>query len=109
IGLTSPDLSASAYLAGIASATTCSSTAPRPILASSIFAGALPGRKPGILTWEASLPYARSKLVLSSSNGTSTFIRTRVGLRCSTVLFTGKLLDSVLLLLWGQPGRQERA
>ena len=35
----------------------------------------------------ASFRYAWSKFDLSSSNGTSTLIRTLVGLRCSTVLF----------------------
>ena len=51
-------------------------------------AGTLPGRKPGTRTCWAIFLYARSKSGLSSSNGTSTLIRTRVGLSRSTVLFT---------------------
>src|SRR5215207_1785960 len=90
IGLTSSaEVTASEYLAGIAAFTTSSSTTPRPRRASRIRAGALPGRKPGMRTCWAILRYARSKSGLSSSNGTSTLIRTRVGLSRSTVLFTG--------------------
>src|SRR5690606_34547690 len=60
--------------------------------------GALPGRKPGTriccpTDWYASLMYGAS-----SSNGTSTDSRTLVGLRVSTVLFTGVLLDQVRLI-----------
>ena len=84
---TSPSVIASMYLAGIASLTTSSRIGARPMRDSITRAGALPGRKPGMRTCEASLRYARSKFGLSSSNGTSTLIRTRVGLRCSTVLF----------------------
>ena len=86
--LSSALLIASEYLAGIAALTTCSSTAPRPTRASSRRAGALPGRKPGRRICCANALYARSKSGFSSANGTSTTTRTRVGLSCSTVLFT---------------------
>ena len=76
------------YLAGTASLTTSERMAPRPSRASRIFAGTLPGRKPGMRTCPASAPYALSKCAPSSSNGTSTVSFTRVGFRCSTVLFT---------------------
>ena len=95
IGFTSSvAVTASEYLAGTAAFTTSSSTTPRPRRASRMRAGALPGRKPGIRTCWAILRYARSKSGLSSSKGTSTLMRTRVGLRRSTVLFTGSLLGT---------------
>ena len=53
-------------------------------------AGTLPWRKPGTLTCWAIFLYARSKSGFSSSKGTSTLIRTRVGLSRSTVLFTSR-------------------
>ena len=55
--------------------------------------GTLPGRKPGMRTCEPIFLYAASRLGFSSSKGTSTSSRTRVGLKLSTVLFTcGSLL-----------------
>ena len=57
--------------------------------------GTLPGRKPGMRICDPISLYAVSRLGFSSSKGTSTASRTRVGLRFSTVLFT------VLMLLGG--------
>src|SRR5436305_14586967 len=57
-----------------------------------IAAGTRPGRNPGTRTCWPMLLYALSRLGLSSSKGTSTVSRTRVGLRVSTVLFTYGLL-----------------
>src|SRR3954451_6802059 len=54
--------------------------------------GTLPRRKPGTWTCAAISRYAFCRLGLSSSNGTSMASFTRVGLRVSTVLFTGVLL-----------------
>src|SRR5690242_4400041 len=51
-------------------------------------AGILPLRKPGTVTWLLIFLYAASRLGLSSSKGTSTVSRTRVGFRVSTALFT---------------------
>ena len=56
-------------------------------------AGTLPLRKPGMVTWEPISRYAFLRLGSSSANGTSIASRTLVGLRVSTVLFTGVLLD----------------
>ena len=39
------------YFCGMASLTTSDRMVPRPTRASMIFAGTLPGRKPGTLTW----------------------------------------------------------
>ncbi len=79
---------ASLYLAGTASLTTSVRIVPRPSRASRMRAGTLPGRKPGTRTCPASVLYALSKNGFSSSNSTSTVSLTRVGLTCSTVLFT---------------------
>ena len=86
----SAEVTASEYFVGIASLTTCSSTTPRPRRASMMRAGTLPLRKPGTLTCWAIFLYARSKSGFSSSKGTSTLIRTLVGLSRSTVLFTSR-------------------
>src|SRR5690242_18490112 len=51
-------------------------------------AGILPLRKPGTVTCWLIFLYAASRLGLSSSKGTSTVSRTRVGFRVSTALFT---------------------
>src|SRR3954449_5991239 len=51
--------------------------------------GTLPRRKPGTLICWAMVLYAASRLGLSSSKGTSTVSLARVGLKVSTVLFTG--------------------
>ena len=86
----SAEVTASEYFVGMASLTTCSSTTPRPRRASMMRAGTLPLRKPGTLTCWAIFLYARSKSGFSSSKGTSTLIRTLVGLSRSTVLFTSR-------------------
>src|SRR3954468_4665298 len=65
-----------------------SSTAPRPNRWSMMRAGILPLRKPGTVTCWLIFLYAASRLGLSSSKGTSTVSRTRVGFRVSTALFT---------------------
>jgi hypothetical protein len=54
--------------------------------------GALPGRKPGSRTWLANAVKALSNSGSSSVKGTSTLMRTLVGLNFSTVLFTLVLL-----------------
>src|SRR5437588_8762715 len=51
-------------------------------------AGILPLRNPGTVTCWLIFLYAASRLGLSSSKGTSTVSRTRVGFRVSTALFT---------------------
>src|SRR5690606_40988640 len=51
-------------------------------------AGTLPLRKPFTVTCWLIFLYAASRLGLSSSKGTSTVSRTRVGFRVSTALFT---------------------
>src|SRR6476469_8001104 len=65
-----------------------SRTAPRPNRWSMTRAGILPLRKPGTVTCWLIFLYAASRLGLSSSKGTSTVSRTRVGFRVSTALFT---------------------
>src|SRR5258708_33035233 len=65
-----------------------SRTAPRPNRWSMTRAGILPLRKPGTETCWLIFLYAASRLGLSSSKGTSTVSRTRVGFRVSTALFT---------------------
>ena len=62
--------------------------APRPNRWSITIGGTLPRRNPGMFTCLAISRYALSMLGLSSANGTSTVILTRVGLNCSTVLGT---------------------
>src|SRR5438552_2164267 len=57
-----------------------------------IMFGTRPLRNPGIVTCAAIFLYAESRLGLSSSNGTSTVSRTRVGFSVSTELFTVVLL-----------------
>src|SRR5207248_9370423 len=52
-------------------------------------------RNPGMVTWEAMSRYAFRRLGSSSANGTSIASRTLVGLRVSTVLFTGVLLGDL--------------
>src|SRR5262249_53470702 len=76
------------YSSGTASLIACSSTAPRPTRWSRTCRGTWPGRKPGILTCRPTSRYAWSRLGVSSSNGTSTVRRTRVGLSSSTSVFT---------------------
>ena len=68
-------------------------------------AGTLPGRKPGIRICEPIFLYAASRLGFSSSNGTSTESRTRVGLRFSAVLFTAVVLlvDRGSVGCWSAP------
>ena len=68
--------------------TASSSTAPRPNRWSMTRAGILPLRKPFTVTCWLIFLYAASRLSLSSSKGTSTVSRTRVGFRVSTALFT---------------------
>ena len=65
---------------------------------SSSFTGTLPGRNPGIRMVRASSLNAWSKSGCSSVNGTSTLMRTLVGLNFSTVLFTALLLACLCLL-----------
>ena len=79
---------AASYREGSASFTTCSRTGPRPNLASISLRGALPLRKPGMFTEAAMVLYAWSISLVSSSNGTSTVILTRVSFSFSTELFT---------------------
>ena len=65
---------------------------------SSSFTGTLPGRKPGMRICLAISLNAWSKSGWSSVNGTSTLMRTRVGLNFSTVLFTALLSLHVCLM-----------
>ena len=74
-------------------------TVPRPTRWSITAVGTLPRRKPGTWTCEPISRYAFLRLGSSSTNGTSMASRTRVGLRVSTVLFTGVLLDGSQLSL----------
>ena len=90
---TSCSRTAARMFSGMASWTASLSTAPRPTRWSMTAAGTLPRRKPGTLTCWAISRYAFLRLGSSSTNGTSMASRTRVGLRVSTVLFTGVLLD----------------
>src|SRR3954453_13959571 len=64
--------------------------------------GTLPLRKPGMFTCFAMRWYAASRLGLSSSNSTSTVSFARVGFSVSTALFTGVLLDAVVLVRSGR-------
>src|SRR5690606_15337888 len=72
----------------IASWTASLSTTSRPIRRSITAAGALPRRKPGMLTCCAISRYAFLREGSNSANGTSSASLTRVGPSVSTVLFT---------------------
>src|SRR6185369_7577243 len=104
VGLPSANISCSCmalpYSSGTASLTACSSTAPRPTRWSMTRGGTRPGRNPGTRTCLPTSRYAWSRFGLSSSNGTSTVRRTRVGLSSSTSVFTP------VLLLGLSPGRR---
>src|SRR3954465_5831195 len=69
--------------------------------------GTLPRRKPGTLICWAIFLYAASRLGLSSSKGTSTGSLARVGVKCSTALFTGLLLLFEMMMGGSGPGRED--
>src|SRR4029453_3912431 len=58
--------------------------------------GTLPRRKPGTLICWAIFLYAASRLGLSSSKGTSTVSLARGGVKFSTALFPGGLLNVLI-------------
>ena len=88
-GSSSLACSASTYSPGSASLIASSSTAPRPTWRSMIGAGDLAAAEAGDVDLRGDLLVGASRLGLSSSKGTSTVSFARVGLRVSTVLFTG--------------------